>query len=90
MYRHAVTALAVTATSMLLMTGPVAAEPLRDDLRCTMHTLDPGWAPAWPAIDALGIREALERSSGTVRVCVGSSTGQTLERLGITTDLPGR
>lgn len=86
MYKHAIAAFAIAATSVLLSAGPVAADPWDDwsEEGCTTYTLRPGWAPNWPVLDTLGVRELIENASGTARVCTGPNARRVLERYGLT------
>jgi hypothetical protein len=86
MYKHAIAALAIAATGVLLSAGPVAAEPWDDwsEEGCTTYTLRPGWAPNWPVLDTLGVRELIENASGTARVCTGPNARRVLERYDLT------
>ncbi|MFG1943844.1 hypothetical protein [Nonomuraea sp. NPDC048826] len=42
-----------------------------EDENCVRYRVGPGWSPNWPVLDALGVRELIEQSSGTASVCVG-------------------
>jgi hypothetical protein len=86
MYKHAIAALAIAATGVLLSAGPVAADPWDDwsEEGCTTYTLRPGWAPNWPVLDTLGVRKLIENASGTARVCTGPNARRVLERYGLT------
>ena len=69
MFKYATATLVTVIAGVLLTAGPVAAD---DRFRCTRHTIRPGWSPNWPILDALGVRDLLERSSGTATLCVGN------------------
>lgn len=91
MYKHAIAAFAIIATSVLLSAGPVAADPWGDDWpqECTTYTVRPGWVPDWPLLDTFGVRRIIENASGTARVCVRPDARPVLERF-VVTDLPVR
>lgn len=51
--------------------GHVARTADNEAENCIRYRVGPGWSPNWPMLDALGVRELIERSSGTASVCVG-------------------
>ncbi|MDA0643674.1 hypothetical protein [Nonomuraea ferruginea] len=51
--------------------GHVARTADNEEENCIRYRVGPGWSPNWPMLDALGVRELIERSSGTASVCVG-------------------
>lgn len=46
-----------------------AAAPPGEE-NCRTYQLGPGWAPSWPMLELLGVRELIEQSSGVATVCV--------------------
>ncbi|WP_327102637.1 hypothetical protein [Nonomuraea glycinis] len=84
MFKHAIGAFAIAATTVLLSAGPVAADPWWDDdwsEECATYTVRPGWLPDWPLFDALGVRRIVQNTSGSARVCLDRDGRPVVERL---------
>src|SRR5690606_14956762 len=69
----------VAATTGTQPAATPEAQPAATDDKdnCLSYKVGPGWAPNWPMLDALGIRELILQSSGVATLCVVESDDET-------------